>query len=179
MELKRFKKLHLILLLIFLCSIITMAFLSTNSNVNSDCVDKTSITINSGNQPKSSQEPFEMIQDFSASTYFISPYTSPGENDEVYFSFMANKKGNYTIRIDNYPAFITDSEIEEYHPSFDNPSGTDLWYMGFYEVDSSLNNFGTINLKWMLSEDKGKTWENNLIKNITAPASDNPLYWRY
>ncbi|MFX1257958.1 MAG: zinc ribbon domain-containing protein [Promethearchaeota archaeon] len=168
MTLKKYK-ISRFIILILLSGIITITVLIPNSTDNINKSSSPTI-MSSENQPKSSQETFELIQDFEASTYFISPYSSPGENDEVFFSFMANMEGNYTLRIDNYPAFLTDSEISETYPSFDNPSGTDLWYIVYSEAD--IFRLGQFNFKMLMSEDKGKTWTNKLVKNITADIED-------
>ena len=154
-----------ILIIVLIGIILTSAINTNSSKTNSQ---NQSSTESYDDLILKSAQDFEFIQDFEASTYFISPYTSEGENDKVFFSFMGNKKGNYTMTIENCPAFITDSQTTEYYPSFDNPSGTDLWFIGYNEFSDTLNDFGTFYFKYLVSEDKGKTWRSNLIYNTTA-----------
>ncbi len=115
---------------------------------------------------------FELLQDFEASTYFISPNSSEGRNDAVFFSFMANKRGNFTIQAQNHPNYIDDTELTESHISFDNPYGTNIWYIAYSEIDTL--NLGRFNIRLLKSEDNGKTWSNSLISSIYADI-ENPL----
>jgi len=173
MKFKKFKKYPLIILTI-LCSMIIIAIFTPNSTENIR-INNSKITMSSGDQPQSSAESFNLTQDFKASTYFISPYTSPGVNDGVFFSFEANKDGNYTLQIENHPSFLTNNEAEENYVSFDNPSDTDLWYICYSERDSSnIEQITQINLKTLISEDKGKTWTNRLINSVNANVT-NPF----
>jgi hypothetical protein len=154
---------------IFLIGIILTSTINLNNTQFRD-ENQFSETENHNNSNLHTSQPFELIQDFEASTYFISPGSSPGDNDGVFFSFMANKKGNYTLQIENHPAFLTDSEAAEDYVSFDNPSGTNLWYIGYSEMDQY--NLGRFNFKMLVSEDKGKTWTSRFVNNITGELDD-------
>lgn len=107
---------------------------------------------------------FILTQNFEASSYFISPYSSPGVNDEVYFSFMANMEGNYTLRIENFPNFLTDNINSENYVAFDNPSQTDLWYVSYVESDLSI--LGQQNLRMVISDDYGETITYHTLGNF-------------
>ena len=168
MKFKKFKKYPLIILTI-LCSMIIIAIFTPNSTENIRN-NNSIMTMISKDQPKSSQEPFNLTQDFKASTYFISPNSSTDVNDWVYFSFMANKDGNYTLQIENYPSFLTDTASSEDYVSFDNPSGTDLWYIAYSERDELIPS--RFYFKMLISEDKGKTWTKKLINNLTADSEN-------
>ncbi|MFX1445376.1 MAG: sialidase family protein, partial [Promethearchaeota archaeon] len=122
-------------------------------------------------------QPFEFIQDFEASTSYISPESSPGFNDEVLFSFMTNKGGNYTIDVNNFPSLLTNTIETEDNVAFDNPSGTDLWYIAYLEVDIELDGvnlkrFGDYEIKFMKSEDNGETWNSTTVATISPSGSN-------
>lgn len=111
-----------------------------------------------------SAEPFFFTQDFEASSYYISPEASPGSQDGVFFSFAINKNGNFSISVNNFPSELTSTIELEQHVAFDNPSGTDLWYLSYIEMDiefeaQTINRIGTYKLKLLISDDKGRKWE--------------------
>ncbi|MHA2125623.1 MAG: double zinc ribbon domain-containing protein [Promethearchaeota archaeon] len=119
---------------------------------------------------ESASTPFLLTEDFEPSTYYISPYTSPGANDGVFFSFTPNRNGNFTLKIENFPNFITDSSIAEGFLSFDNPSGTNLWYIAY--VESDKENFGDFNIKVSRTEDFGKHWHVSTIATYQSQTID-------
>ena len=126
-----------------------------------------------------SGDPFLLLQDFGASTYYISPEASPGSNDEVFFSFSANKNGNFSIAIKNFPNQLTSTVELEDDVAFDNPSGTDLWYLSYLELDIEfegeiIHRIGTYKIKLLISDDKGRNWEKKTIAEFT-PSGDNFL----
>ncbi|TXT67324.1 MAG: membrane protein of unknown function [Promethearchaeota archaeon] len=110
-----------------------------------------------------SSQSFQFIEEFKASRYYISPESSPGENDDLFFSFMLNKNGNYTLEIINYPTFLTYTSELEYNVAFVNPSGSDLFYLSYTEIN--LNRFDNASIKLLTSIDKGKTWNTQIIKS--------------
>lgn len=112
----------------------------------------------------------ELVRDFEPSTYYISPEITPGSSDGAFFSFMPNKDANYTITVENHPSFITNTESEENSLVFDNPYGTDDWYISYNEIDQY--EIGKINYKLLKSSDKGKSWSQNVINSAYANVSD-------
>jgi len=146
------KKIRIKYLLIFSC-VFSIILVNFSVLLNRDLLSSSNIK---KSQPRLSQEPFELIQDFEPSTYYISPESSPGDRDNVFFSFMANKDGNYTLLIKNYPGLLTTSSNAENYLAFDNPSGTNLWYLSYVEFEDL--DFGQLNIKLMISDDKGQTW---------------------
>ncbi|TFG14208.1 MAG: hypothetical protein EU535_03715 [Promethearchaeota archaeon] len=156
------------ILIILLVGIFLTTIFNTNSS-KSGAEYQNSIESNNNSELETAQN-FELLEDFEASTYYISPETSPGQNDEVFFSFMANKEGNYTLQVENFPNFITKTESSKSFVSSDNPSGTNNWYVAYSERDSY--NLGQVNYWLMKSENKGKTWNNTLVKRINSNATD-------
>jgi len=121
--------------------------------------------------------PFELTRDFEASTKYISPESSPGSNDGLFFSFKTNKDGNFSININNFPSLMTDTIEEDVHVSFCNPSGTDLWYISYVEMDIereglTMKRFGNYKIKFLKSEDKGQTWEEKTVATFTPSGSN-------
>ncbi|MFX0082496.1 MAG: zinc ribbon domain-containing protein [Candidatus Hodarchaeota archaeon] len=158
---KKFQKISIILIgFAIIPSILCIGALngnnvSENSNFNS-------------NHLNISEEPFLLLQEFGASTYYISPEASPGSNDEVFFSFMTNKDGNFSISVNNYPSELTSTIELEDDVAFDNPSGTNLWYLSYLELDIefeglTINRIGNYSIKLLISDDKGGTWERKTI----------------
>ena len=72
---------------------------------------------------------FELISDFEPSTYYLSPDSSAGENDVVFFTWEANKKGNYSLTVENFPSQLTSTSMFEVNSDFENPNGTDDFYI--------------------------------------------------
>jgi len=113
-----------------------------------------------------SAQPFQLIREFETSTYYLSPESSPGQNDVAFFSFEANKAGNYTIEVKNYPSMITQSSYYEWMSDFDNPNGTDDWVISYQVFD--IDNLADQKIKVLISRDRGNTWENYLVSNFQA-----------
>ncbi|MHA2283154.1 MAG: double zinc ribbon domain-containing protein [Promethearchaeota archaeon] len=130
-----------------------------------------------------SQDPFLFTQNFGASTYYISPEASWGSNDGVFFSFSTNRFGNFTISVNNFPSELTSTiELEE-SVAFDNPSGTDLWYLSYLELDVEfeghiINRIGTYKIKLLISKDKGQSWEEKTIAEF-VPSGENFFELRF
>lgn len=111
-----------------------------------------------------SADPFLLTEEFVLSTNYISPESSPGSNDGVFFSFGANRNGNFTINIKNFPNLLTDTIEIEGEVGFDHPSGTNIWYISYLELDieredQTINRIGKYKIKLLISEDNGLTWE--------------------
>ncbi|MBD3255019.1 MAG: hypothetical protein GF383_07990 [Candidatus Lokiarchaeota archaeon] len=120
-------KKSIIFVAILLCGITLSLFvnlLTVNNHFNDEFEGQADL-----NAPKPSVTPFQLIEDFTPSTYYISPESSPGENDGVIFTFMANKDGNYTLDIKNFPGLLTQTVRWEYQTDFFNINGTDNWYL--------------------------------------------------
>ncbi|MHA1148324.1 MAG: hypothetical protein ACTSR8_08765 [Promethearchaeota archaeon] len=120
--------------------------------------------------PKFAAENFDLIRDLEASSYFISPESSPGNKDGVYFSFTANRNGNYTLNVKNFPFSLTYNTFYEFEPSFDNPNGTNLYYISF--IDFGVEDFDGINIKLAISENAGRSWNIKTIANIYFPGTE-------
>ncbi|MHA2181936.1 MAG: hypothetical protein ACXAAH_10970, partial [Promethearchaeota archaeon] len=114
--------------------------------------------------------PFQLTEEFEPSTYYISPFSSPGANDHVFFSFEANRKGNYTLNIKNFPSFITESSVSEGFLSFDNPTGSNIWLLSYIEADK--DNFGDMYVKVSRSQDEGKHWQHRTIATFQTDTDD-------
>ncbi|MHA1148325.1 MAG: double zinc ribbon domain-containing protein [Promethearchaeota archaeon] len=142
---------------------------------NTDDRDRRS-SINELN-PKSSDTPFQLLSDFEPSTYYLSPESSYGEKDVVFFTFRANKNGNYSLNITNYPNPITQTSVYEIFSNFDNPNGTDDWYLTYKTVD--LDNLVDQRLKIQISHDKGGTWNEKTIKSYSATGNSMLEYISY
>ena len=106
------------------------------------------------------------LEEFKASQYYLSPETSPGLNDEVFFTFKMDKDGNYTISVVNAPAYFASAAANEAEISFDQPSGTDSWYFAYTELRDIFS--GQFSLKLRTSHDFGKTWAVNSIAGWQA-----------
>ncbi|TFG07738.1 MAG: hypothetical protein EU539_04180 [Promethearchaeota archaeon] len=158
-----------VFLVFLLIGVILVNCINLNS-VDSTNTKENQIDGNDNSSSPSLAQEFQLLQEFEASTYYISPEASPGNNDEVFFSFMANKEGNYTLQVENFPNFITKTESSKSFVSSDNPSGTNIWYVVYSERDSY--NFGRVNYWLMKSENNGKTWNNTLVKSINSNATD-------
>jgi hypothetical protein len=114
--------------------------------------------------------PFQLTEEFEPSTYYISPFSSPGANDHVFFSFTANRNGNFTLNIKNFPSFITESSVSEGFLSYDNPSGSSLWLLSYIEADK--DNFGDVYVKVSKSQDEGKHWQHKTIATFQTDTDD-------
>ncbi len=113
---------------------------------------------------------FELSRDFEPSSYYLSPESSIGVDDGVFFSFTANKDGNYSIYINNFPNPLTESSLLEYDTSFDNPSGSDLWYICYLEAN--WDNLEEAKLKLMSSENEGRSWKSQTVKTFETTTDD-------
>ncbi len=113
---------------------------------------------------------FDLTRDFEPSSYYLSPESSLGVDDGVFFSFTANKDGNYSIYINNFPNPLTESSLLEYDTSFDNPSGSDLWYICYLE--SNWDNLEEAKLKLMSSENEGRSWRSQTISTFPTTTDD-------
>ncbi|MFX1257957.1 MAG: zinc ribbon domain-containing protein [Promethearchaeota archaeon] len=181
MTLKKYKISRLIII-IFLSGIITLAVFIPNST---DKVNerRSPIIMSSKDHPKCSTEQFLLINDFEMSNYYISPESSPGINDGVFFSFTTNKDGNFTIDVKNYPSELTDTIALERTTAFDNPTGTNLWYLAYLEIDvelegTSIARYGNFEINLLTSQDKGQKWEKETIAEFMPEGDDFfQIYW--
>ncbi len=152
------------LTLILIIGMIISNLIALNTNNKSVKDDLSSKSSNSNvSTPRMSYQ-FELTQDFEVSTECISPESSPGENDGAFFSFKANKNGNYSIDVKNFPSSLTTSVQTEYFSAFDNPSGTDLYYLSYVEYDMDF--LSELKIKLLKSEDRGKNWVSQTVATI-------------
>jgi hypothetical protein len=159
-----------ILLLAILCLAIFVNFGNSKP-------DNSKPILNAPLSIKSAQEPFQLIQEFETSTYYLSPESSPGEKDITFFSFEANRGGNYTIEVTNYPTTLTQSNLVEFDSDFDNPNGTDDWIISYKDIseDNPINQ----NLKVLISNDTGKSWREYLVASVEAEGEELYEYYVY
>ncbi|MHA1284972.1 MAG: sialidase family protein [Promethearchaeota archaeon] len=156
--------------------IVLFLFCINNGDLNNRQTD----FLENGNSPNKdtqtpiiSAEEFCLISEFEPSSYFISPDSSLGSKDGVYFSFMTNKDGNYSLTIENFPTEITDTINYETSPSFDNPNGTNYYYIAFIDLD--INNLSFIKLKVLISNDGGNSWQEKTVARL-SPGDNEDIY---
>ncbi|MFX1281524.1 MAG: zinc ribbon domain-containing protein [Promethearchaeota archaeon] len=159
----------LLLLLMIIPSILSLGVLNNKKDSTNQYLYVEDLSL--------SNEPFMLVQEFGASTYYISPEASPGSNDDVFFSFTANKDGNFSITVENFPSELTSTIDLEGNVAFDNPSGSNLWYVSYIEKDIefeglTINRIGTFKMKLLISIDKGKNWEEKTMAEFVPSGSD-------
>jgi hypothetical protein len=76
------KKTIIILFSVALANLFIFFLLNDNTNIYEKHNQKKLIT--------SIFSPFQLTEEFEPSTYYVSPLSSPGANDHVFFSFTAN-----------------------------------------------------------------------------------------
>ncbi|MBD3255017.1 MAG: hypothetical protein GF383_07980 [Candidatus Lokiarchaeota archaeon] len=122
------------------------------------------------NAIKSSDTALQLIQELKPSTYYISPKSSPGENDGVFFTFMANKNGNYTFIVKDAIKTLTRTTHYEFNVDVESPHGSDKWYMVHTSFDP--NNATDCRLYFSTSKDKGNSWSSKTIKNFRGEGTN-------
>jgi len=90
---------------------------------------------------------------------------------------MANRNGNYSIDIKNYPNTLAGTSKNEWFTSFDNPNGSKSMYVFYVEADTQ--NPVNASLKLVTSYNRGRSWETQTISTLLTEGSDITLHYFY